>query len=121
MLQSPANLNPDPNPTPSQNHHTNVSANTEWPGNAMASYDTGSLTTVHDRLAQREILRLTAPEAGQAHSLQLSLSQLPAMDTFEHELNFDGDTFVCVIPLLLHPPPPPSSDRAKQGIRSSTY
>ena len=83
MLQSPAN------------------ANTEWPGNAaMASYDTGSLTTVHNRLAQREILRLTAAGAGKTHSLPLSLALTPAMDAFEHELSFDGEAFVCVVPFF---------------------
>ena len=85
MLQPPATVKP------------------QWPGNAMASYDTCSLTTVHNRLAQREILRLKASEGGQPQPLQLSLSPIPAMDTFEHDLSFDGEAFVYVIFLLCFP------------------
>ena len=65
-----------------------------WAGKAMASYDTRS-TTVHNGLAQREILRLTAPEAG------LSLSHLAPMN-FEHDMNFEGEAFLYV------PADPPS-------------
>ncbi|KAG9248371.1 hypothetical protein BJ878DRAFT_488490 [Calycina marina] len=67
-----------------------------WPGNAIASYESTSMTTLHsNHLAPREILLLETTTAGhpQPHLLSLELSQLPTMDAFEHDLRFDAEVF----------------------------
>ncbi|KAH8599010.1 hypothetical protein B0O99DRAFT_683734 [Bisporella sp. PMI_857] len=71
----------------------------------MAGYDNGStMTTVHSGFAPN--LRLTALEAGSSLSQHIP----PTMDAFEHELNFDQESFVDDINNGLAIPYTPSYD-----------